>query len=120
MPNTPEGKVKAEVKKVFKAHNIWSYMPVQNGMGCVGIPDLIACVPLKITKDMVGKTIGVFAGVETKAPGKIKNTTENQRRNLRAIGSHGGMAVVADRADLVEAALECLKQTDTTMTFIPE
>ena len=120
MAATPEGKVKDQVKKVLKEHGIWSYMPVQNGMGCVGIPDLIACVPVKITKDMVGKTLGVFAGIETKAPGKIRNTTENQRRNLRAIGAHGGLALVADRADLVEAPLECLKQTGTTMTFIPE
>ena len=120
MATTPEGTVKDQVKKLLKEHNVWSYMPVQNGMGCVGIPDLIACVPVKITKDMVGKTLGVFAGIETKAPGKIRNTTENQRRTLRAIGAHGGLALVADRADLVEAPLECLKQTGTTMTFIPE
>lgn len=117
---TPEGKVKAEVKKVLAKHGVWSFMVVPSGYAMVGFPDFVACVPLKITKDMVGKTIGVFAGIETKAPGKIKHTTENQRRNLRGIGEHGGLAIVADRADLVEAPLECLKQTGTTMTFIPE
>ena len=120
MATTPEGKVKDDVKKVFKAHGIWSFMVVPHGYSMVGFPDFVACVPLTITKDMVGKTLGVFAGVETKAPGKIKNTTENQRRNLRAISAHGGMAVVADRSDIVETAVECLKQTGTTMTFIPE
>lgn len=120
MMTTPEGKVKDAVKAYLKKHQIWSYMPVQNGMGVVGIPDLIACIPMRITSDMVGKTIGVFAGIETKAPGKIKNTTENQRRNLRAIGAHGGLAVVADRVDPVEAAHQLLISSGTAMTFIPE
>lgn len=120
MATTPEGKVKDEVKKVFKAQGIWSFMVVPHGYSMVGFPDFVACVPVTITKDMVGKTLGVFAGIETKAPGKIKHTTENQRRNLRAIGEHSGLAVVADRADIVEAAVECLKQTGTTMIFIPE
>lgn len=120
MATTPEGKVKDQVKKFMKERQIWSYMPVQNGMGVVGIPDLIACAPIKITQDMVGKTIGAFFAVETKAPGKIKNATENQKRNLRAIGTHGGVAVVADRVDIVEAAYELLKSGGTAMTFIPE
>ena len=120
MATTPEGKVKDQVKKFFKEKQIWSYMPVQNGMGVVGIPDLVGCAPLKITPDMVGKTLGVFFAVETKAPGKIKNATENQKRNLRAIGTHGGVAVVADRVDFVEAAYELLKSGGTAMTFIPE
>lgn len=31
-----------------------------------GTPDLIACMPIKITKDMVGETFGLFCGIEVK------------------------------------------------------
>lgn len=120
MATTPEGKVKQQVKKFFEKNQMWSFMVVPSGYGNVGFPDFVACAPLKITPDMVGKTLGVFFAVETKAPGKIKNATENQKRNLRAIGTHGGVAVVADRVDIVEAAYELLKSGGTAMTFIPE
>lgn len=99
---TPEGKVKAQVKKFLNERNIWSFMPVQNGMGVVGIPDIICCVPVTITQDMVGKTIGGFMAIETKAPGKKYNTSPNQKRNLKAIADHYGVAVVADCVKDVE------------------
>lgn len=116
---TPEGKVKQAVKKELVKADAWHYMPVQNGMGTVGIPDLIACVPVTITPSMVGKTIGVFFAVETKAPGKIKNTTPNQRRNLQAISEACGAAIVSDNAEAVERALSLLKASGTALTYIP-
>lgn len=41
---TPEGRVKEEVKKILKRHNVWYYMPVSGGYGKHGIPDVLACV----------------------------------------------------------------------------
>lgn len=84
MAMTPEARVKAACKKVLKDRGIWFYMPVQNGMGNVGIPDFMCCWN------------GRMLGVETKAPGKRNNTTENQKRVLNAISEHGGLAVVVD------------------------
>jgi hypothetical protein len=86
MATTPEGKVKAEVKKVLQARNIWFFMPMQNGFGVVGIPDFICCWH------------GQFLAIETKAPGKRKDTTPNQDRRLREITDHGGWAIVVDDA----------------------
>lgn len=40
---TPEGKVKEEVKRVFKKHGVWYFMPVSGGYGQHGIPDFVAC-----------------------------------------------------------------------------
>lgn len=80
-------------------------MPVQNGMGVVGIPDIICCQPVKITADMVGETVGLFLAIETKAPGKKWNTSPNQKRNLSAIAEHHGIAVVADCVEDVKEAL---------------
>jgi hypothetical protein len=93
---TPEGKTKAAIKKLLKELGIFVYMPVQSGLGVVGIPDFVCCRPVKVTSDMVGKTIGQFIGVEAKAPGKRGNTTANQKVVLEAIAEHGGTAVVVD------------------------
>lgn len=92
MAITPEGRVKAAVKAVLKDMQAWFYMPVQNGMGVVGIPDFIACWR------------GQFLAIETKAPGKAANTTANQRRQLDGISSAEGAALViatTDRAEIV-------------------
>lgn len=84
MATTPEGKVKAAVKKVLQARDIWYFMPMQNGFGVVGIPDFICCWR------------GQFLAIETKAPGKRKDTTPNQDRRIQEIIDHGGWAIVVD------------------------
>lgn len=117
---TPEGKVKSKVKDKLKEMGCWSYMPIQNGMGVIGIPDIVACVPVKISESMVGKTIGVFAGIECKAEGKLKNTTPNQRRILYGIGTAMGVAVVADQAETVAASVSWLRATGETTVCVPE
>ena len=102
---TPEGKVKAKVKQVLSKFGTWHYMPVQNGLGRTGIPDFIGCMPIVITPDMVGKRLGLFVAVETKAPGKVGSTTHNQDRELRGIHEAGGVAIVADDPFQVDVAL---------------
>ena len=86
---TPEGKVKEAVKRQLKAMGAWYFMPVSNGMGQVGIPDIIICYR------------GLFIAIETKAPGKRSNVTENQKRVMEAIRTAEGFAwVVDDPADI--------------------
>ena len=86
---TPEGKVKAEVKKLLKLYAAWSFMPVSAGYGAHGIPDIIACYR------------GVFIAIECKAPGKRTNVTPLQIRQLTGISEAGGLAlIVADPSDL--------------------
>lgn len=94
MATTPEGKVKAAVKKLLKDKGIWFYMPVQSGMGVVGIPDFICCWN------------GHFLAIETKAPGKRANTTANQDRVLGEIKTHGGSALVVDDVSQLEEYFE--------------
>ena len=84
MANTPEGKVKDAVKKFLKSRGAWYFMPVSNGMGQVGIPDIICCYK------------GLFVAIEAKAPGKKANTTANQERVLNAIHAADGFAWVVD------------------------
>lgn len=97
MASTPEGRVKAQIKTYLKSlKGCWFYMPVQNGMGMVGIPDII------------GVWQGQFFGIECKAPGKENNVTPNQHKRLTDISHAGGIALVASSVDAVKDVFECL------------
>lgn len=84
MAMTPEGRVKKQVKTYLASIGAWHYMPVSNGMGRVGCPDILVCYK------------GLFYAFETKAPGKIKNVTPNQQREIDWINKTGGRAHVVD------------------------
>lgn len=57
-----------------------------------GFPDLFGITEVLITPEMVGKTIGVFTGLEAKAPkGKVSDAQKNV---LEAIIKKGGIAGV--------------------------
>jgi hypothetical protein len=89
MAQTPEGKVKVEVKKILKEYGVWFFCPMQNGFGVVGIPDFICCLD------------GHFFAIETKAPKKLSNLTPNQIRVIEDIKNHNGSAIVVSDAELV-------------------
>jgi len=97
MAQTPEGKVKAEVRKILKRAEVYFFSPAANGYGRVGIPDFICCVD------------GLFLGVECKA-GNNKPTAL-QVRELEAIEKQGGATLVVNEDNLfeLEALLEELK-----------
>jgi hypothetical protein len=93
MAMTPEGKVKKQVKEYLQSIGAWYYMPVSNGMGRVGCPDILVCY------------LGLFMAFETKAPGKIKNVTANQQREIDDISRAYGLARVVDNVDQVKEAI---------------
>lgn len=98
MATTPEGKVKAAVKAYLKTlSDCWWFMPVQNGMGMMGIPDFIVCIR------------GKFLAIETKAPGRASSTTPLQERNIAGINGAGGLAIVATSVDDVVTAVVQLR-----------
>jgi hypothetical protein len=92
MAATPEGRVKAAIKKVLKEYGIWYYMPVQNGMGVTGIPDFICCMA------------GRFLGVEAKAPGG--KLTPNQTNIHGLIREQGGTVITVDDASQLREFLD--------------
>lgn len=86
MANTPEGKVKKQVKSALlhlqsKGYPVYYHMPVQNGMG-------------KPTLDFVGCIGGKFFAIETKAPGK--KPTERQESTILDMQRAGGNVFVYD------------------------
>jgi Holliday junction resolvase len=85
---TPEAKTKAAVRKILETSGAYFFMPVSNGMGRHGIPDVIACKN------------GHFFGIECKA-GKGK-TTALQDRELLNITNTGGTALIINEHNLDE------------------
>jgi hypothetical protein len=64
-----------------------------------GFSDLFGVVPVFITPDMVGKTIGVFTALEVKRPGgKPTKDQENFLAVMRARGCFAGVARSVDDA----------------------
>jgi pantoate kinase len=80
MATTPEAKVKAKIKAILKAHNIYYAMPIGTGYGNSGVPDFLCCVN------------GKFLAIEAKA-GNGK-TTALQEKNLKQIKEAGGITAV--------------------------
>ena len=86
MATTPESKVKAKIKAIFKAHNVYYAMPIGTGYGNSGVPDFLCCVN------------GHFLAIEAKA-GK-GTTTALQEKNIQQIKDAGGTAAVINEGTL--------------------
>ena len=91
MAQTPEAKVKANVRKLLDTLGIYHFMPPANGYGRAGIPDIIACMD------------GHFVAVECKAGKGV--TTALQDRELNAIIQHGGTVFIAREHNLEDLKL---------------
>lgn len=96
---TPEGRVKAAVKKLLEKYNVYYFMPVSNGMGRHGIPDIICCAD------------GRFVAIECKANGG--KPTELQKREMQRIEFNGGIPLVVNDDPKTMEQLECLLKTLT-------
>lgn len=94
MATTPEGKIKAEIKRALatlakKGYRVYYHMPVQNGMGAPTL-DFICCIN------------GKFLGIEAKAPGK--KPTDRQQGTIADIIAAGGSAIWYDGSNPEEFA----------------
>lgn len=102
-PPKTENHVKELVRDWFNAKDAWHYAPIQNGLGAHGIHDRIGCVPIVITPQMVGKTVGLFVSIEAKRPGhrkeKHRGMSARQLDNAMAILDAGGLAACCDGAE---------------------
>ena len=94
MAMTPEGKVKKKIKEYLVTTGAWYYLPVSNGMGRVGCPDILVCYK------------GYFLAFEVKSPGKIANTTANQDREIAGINNAKGVAIVVDDVEQVMEVID--------------
>jgi hypothetical protein len=88
---TPEGKIKAAVKKELDRYpNHYREMPVPGGFGKSGL-DFTICF------------FGKFMAVETKAPGG--KPTPRQEERIREIKAAGGVVIVVDTIEQAQGEL---------------
>lgn len=77
----------------------------------VGSSDTIGIMPVTITPEMVGKTIGVFLAIEVKTEKGI--VSEAQKKFIAVIRDKGGIAGIARSADdaikIIEEYVNLLK-----------
>lgn len=83
---TPEGKVKAKVKKFLNEAGAYFSMPMGTGFSSSGVPDFLVCKG------------GLFYGIECKANGN--KPTALQLKNLEDIRKAGGVAIVVDESNV--------------------
>jgi len=86
MANTPEVKVKKEIRKMLDAAGAYYAMPIGSGYGNSGVPDFLICKQ------------GKFIAVEVKA-GNNKPTAL-QEMHLARIRAAGGIALVINEDNL--------------------
>jgi hypothetical protein len=92
-PDILERKVKEAVKTVLKGWGCYQFWPIKtSSMGATTV-DCLACIPVKITKEMVGTTLGVFVAIETKRT-KISEPTKPQEHILEQVMEAGGGAAL--------------------------
>lgn len=98
----PEAKVKAQVKKLLKAHNAYQHWPVQTGYGA-------ACL------DCHGCHNGYYFAIETKAPGK--KPTARQEITMCDVNEAGG-AVFVIGEKLTDAGYSGMMELDSWLRSI--
>lgn len=84
MAQTPEGRVKADIRRWLKARGIWYCQPIGTGFGASGVPDFVCC------------WAGRFLAIEAKAKGRRSNTSELQDQQIMEIHQAGGAVIVVD------------------------
>lgn len=82
---TPEGKVKAGIRRWLLEHEVWYCMPIGSQFGNSGVPDFICCHE------------GRFLAIEAKAPDEALRPTQELQREL--IAEAGGLWFKIDRPD---------------------
>lgn len=103
MTTTPEGRVKAIIRKhLISIEGLYYFMPPANGFGRAGVPDFVGCLPN-----------GRFFAIEAKAD--KGRTTALQDRELSKIAKAGGIALVV-RGEEQARQLDLTKEHNETTT----
>lgn len=104
---TTENHVKDITRQWFDQREAFHFAVVQNGLGVHGIHDRIAAVPVVVTPEMVGKTVGLFVSVECKKPGRRgehnRGMSAHQVMFLEGVRKAGGLSKCVDGYEDLEA-----------------
>lgn len=103
MAGTPESKIKNRVKKDLDSLEAYYFLTnLPSGFSKKGLPDIVACLPLIVTKEMIGLRLGVFAGIEVKAD--YNELSALQKLQLKKIQAAGGKGYLVKGENVQEIA----------------
>jgi hypothetical protein len=104
--NVGLGYVGKAVKKTVDLIVLKNYRLVKYGL-CRGSSDLIGWRSFTITKEMVGRKIAQFVGIEVKGPrGKV---TKEQKNFSRIIERFGGVGIITNNVEDAEKKIKNLE-----------
>jgi ribosomal protein S19 len=93
--------VKKSVKEVLKHWGCYQFWPVKaSAIGAKAV-DCLACIPVRITEEMVGTTLGVFVAIETKRT-RIDKPTAAQAGVMEQVRLAGGGVALIHTRDMME------------------
>ena len=95
MAQTPEGRVKAKVKKILDALGAYHFPAATHGYGRSGVPDFVGCYK------------GKFFAIECKANGN--KPTALQEREITKIREAWGVALVIDETNVETLTTQLLE-----------
>ena len=101
---TKESSIQRDIQKRWRKLKGWVFKVHGNEFTGSGIPDLVGCIPLKITKEMVGDTIGVLVALEVKRD-ETEEASLIQLQTIEEIKAAHGYASVVKTRDQGYAAL---------------
>jgi len=98
MAQTPEAKVKKQIKGILEKHGVYYAMPIGSGFGNSGVPDFLCCVN------------GKFLAIEAKAG--FNQPTALQTKHFCEIKKRFGVAIVVRETsmDFLEGTIKLLKE----------
>lgn len=94
MGQQPESKLSRQIMSALRARGIWCFKVHGGPFTMAGVPDIIACVPVRIptwTLQLEDQpVVGIFVGFETKTPtgGKPSPIQAHQHDKIRSACGH--------------------------------
>lgn len=115
-----ESKIQRRCQKILKDNEAFVFKTHGDMYTRIGIPDLVACVPVteEVLKKMLddgwfkNRRIGIFVGLECKQVGKL-NVFDDRRKAQEIVGNEiknaGGIWFAIDDSDVVEAIVKTMR-----------
>lgn len=112
-----ESKLQRRCQKILRENGVFVFKTHGDFYMRVGIPDLVACIPIDIDtlqkmideKWFKDNKVGVFLGLEIKRENQLNDVSDAQRIVGKEITNAGGLWYAIDDSDIVEAIIEYVK-----------
>jgi hypothetical protein len=103
MGSQPESKLSRAIMSALRARGAWCFKVHGGPFTMAGVPDIIACVPVRLADDHPRETVGLFVGFETKTPTGDDPSPIQQHQHDKIRAACGVVIVPRSVQDAVDA-----------------